>query len=92
MAFSQTDSSLPISPDAATIRAKMMAGRAHIPVFAEGIDVSGRTVFAYIAQGMPVEYVGRTPYVLIDPALEWLRSRRQRQTDPRGRGRPRKAA
>jgi hypothetical protein len=73
------------------IRAKMLGGRAHVPVFAKAIERTERTVYSYIAAGMPTEYIGRTPYVVVDPALEWLRSRRRRQTEPRGRGRPRKA-
>ena len=76
----------------AAIRAKMLDGRAYVPVFAKAIDKTERTVFSYIAAGMPTEYIGRTPCVVVDPALEWLRSRRQRQTEPRGRGRPRRAA
>ena len=82
------------SDDAAAvaIRAKMLEGRAHVQVFAKAIDKTERTVFSYIAAGMPTEYIGRTPCIVVDPALEWLRSRRRRQTDPRGRGRPRKAA
>ena len=81
-----------VSPAAEAIRAKMMEGRAFVPVFAEAIGKTERTVFSYIAAGMPVEHVGRTPCVVVDPALEWLRTRRKREEEPRGRGRPRKAA
>jgi len=82
-----------VSDDAvASIRAKMMEGRAFVPAFAKAIFRTERTVGNYIAQGMPVEYIGRVPCVPIDPALKWLRSRRQRQAEPRGQGRPRKAA
>lgn len=82
-----------VSPSAAdAIRAKMMEGRARISDFAAAVGVSGRTIFSWISQGLPTEYIGRTPYVVVDPGLEWLRSRRKRQVEPRGRGRPRKAA
>ena len=77
-----------ISPIVAAIRAQLMNGRASLQDFAAAIDKSPRTVHAYIAQGMPVEYVGKTPYPVVADAIAWLRSRRQRNALPRGRGRP----
>lgn len=77
-------------PVVAQIREKLMDGRSPIASFAEAIEKGPRTVASYIAQGMPVEYIGRTPYVLVDEALEWLRSRRKRSVEPRRRGRPRR--
>jgi hypothetical protein len=77
-----------ISPLARAIRDQLMDGRAPVKDFATGINRSPRTVNAYIAQGMPVEYVGKTPYPVVADAIAWLRSRRQRNTLPRGRGRP----
>ena len=74
------------------IRARMLEGLAEVEPFAEAIGKTPRTVYSYISMGMPTEYIGRTPYVVIGPAREWLRTRRQRQTEPRGRGRPRKIA
>ncbi len=73
---------------AQVIRAKLMEGRALVPDFALGIRKSPRAVSDYIAKGMPTEWVGNTPYVVVDPALEWLRNRRKRLSPPQGRGRP----
>ena len=73
------------------IRAKMLDGRAEIPIFAKAIRKSSRQVQNYVARGMPVEYIGRTPLVVVDHALDWLLSQKQRTDQrPRGRGRPRK--
>jgi len=68
----------------------MMAGRVSVPDFATGIDKSERTVFGYIAEGMPTDYIGNTPYPRIPEALEWLTKRRSQQLPPPRRGRPRK--
>jgi hypothetical protein len=74
------------------IRAKLLDGLAEVDPFAEAIGKTPRTIYSYIALGMPTEYIGRTPYVVIEPAREWLRSRRRRFLEPRGRGRPKKGA
>jgi hypothetical protein len=65
-----------------------MQGRASVPDFAAGIDKCTRSVNGYIAEGMPCDYIGRTPYPIVDEALEWLRNRKKRLSPPRGRGRP----
>jgi hypothetical protein len=76
----------------AAIRKRVFDGLAPVEDFAAAIDKTPRTVSNYIARGLPVLYVGRTPYVRIDAARDWLRARKTRDLDPRGRGRPRKAA
>jgi hypothetical protein len=81
-----------LSPAVAAVRATLLKGLAAKEVFAEAIDKTVRSVDLYISQGMPVEYIGRTPYVQVEAARDWLRARRQRVMEPRGRGRPRKAA
>jgi hypothetical protein len=91
MSFLQTHNDAS-SPQVRGIRDQLMAGRASVPIFAEGIGKSDRTVWSYIAQGMPVEYIGRTPVVVVTPAIAWLRNRKTRGVQgPRPRGRPRKA-
>jgi hypothetical protein len=85
---SENNNSLPQSELALTIRAKVMEGRAPTGDFAAGIGKSKRAVDGYIAEGMPTEWIGRDPYVIIDPALEWLRNRKKRLAPPKGRGRP----
>lgn len=75
---------------AAAIRAKMLGGLARPATFAAGIGKTTRTVSSYIAAGIPVEYVGRNVYIVIDPAIEWLRSRGVARLSL-ARDRPRKA-
>jgi hypothetical protein len=88
-----TDSEQHFKPAVEAVRTELMDGRAGVQDFAQGINKSPRSVWAYIAQGMPVEYIGRTPFVVVKPAIEWLRKRKvSRLAAPRGRGRPRKAA
>jgi hypothetical protein len=77
------------------IRDKMMAGLAPVTVFADAVSKSRRTVEIWIAQGMPIIHIGRTPYVDVDAARDWLRTRNARSIPtPVRRGRPanRKAA
>lgn len=82
-----------IPPAAAAIRAKALEGAVEPCVFGRAFNKTDRTVSNWIAQGLPVIYVGRKPYVLIEPGIEWLRTRRtQQQPEPRRPGRPRKAA
>jgi hypothetical protein len=91
-----TETVIPAIQDAslavAAVRARLLDGLTSVEVFAEAVDRTPRQVSTWIAQGMPVTYIGRTPYVQIDAARDWLRSRRQRVMEPRGPGRPRKAA
>lgn len=76
---------------AAAIRAVLMDGRATFHDFAAGIGKSEQTIRLYAKRGLPVEYIGRIPMVLIAPAIEWLRNQRQPiDTQPRRPGRPRK--
>jgi hypothetical protein len=79
-----------VSPAVAAIRAQLMDGRASLQDFAAAINKSTRTVHTYIAQGMPTEYVGKTPYPVVEEAIKWLRARRRRNPSPRRRGRPEK--
>jgi hypothetical protein len=82
----QTDRAAP----AAVVRAKLMEGRSSLPDFAAGIGKSEQAVRIYARQGMPIERVGQTPYVPIEPALAWLRDRGKRNASPPPRrpGRP----
>src|ERR1700724_3833245 len=81
-----------LSQAVAAVRAKLLSGLATKEVFAEAIGKTLRSVDIYISQGMPVSRIGRTVYVQVDGAGDWLRSRHQRAMEPRPRGRPRKAA
>jgi hypothetical protein len=83
-----------ISPEIEAIRAKLREGVAPVPIFAVAVDRTERTVFKWIADGLPVIYIGRTPFVQIEPGRDWLRSRRRRRAQPDvpKRGRPRKTA
>jgi hypothetical protein len=83
-----------MSPEVEAIRAKLMEGVTSVPNFAVAVDRTERTVFTWIADGLPVIYIGRTPFVQIEPGRDWLRSRRRRRAQPDvpKRGRPRKTA
>ena len=78
----------PESPAVAAIRGMLLDGLAGVEDFATAADRTVRTVYSWIAAGLPVVYIGRTPYVVVAPARDWLRSRRARDLSPRGRGRP----
>ena len=41
--------------------------------------------------GLPVTYIGRKPYVLVEQAIEWLHKRGEKNLPPRHPGRPPKA-
>ena len=91
MAYVETES--PPRGTVAAIREKVLEGFAPVDDFAAAIDKTPRTVSNYIARGLPVMYVGRTPYVWVAKAPDWLRAQKMRDLEPRGRGRPtRKAA
>ena len=70
---------------------------AHPPMdeFCEDIIRKSRaTGNRYIALGLPVDYLGRTPYPRMPDALLWVQNLRARnfgpQEPPRPRGRPRR--
>ena len=69
----------------AEINAKLLDGRVTVGDFARGIGRGERMVYKYLAEGMPAEYVGRTSYIVVDKALDWLLSRKRRQAEPRSR-------
>jgi hypothetical protein len=75
---------------AAAVRALLVEGRAPLEDFAAGIGKSVQTVRLYVRQGLPVDYIGSTPYIRVVPGLEWLRNRRRRNLEPRRPGRPKK--
>lgn len=93
-AMSSTEIIQTADPAVTDIRDRLYKGRAALAVFAEAMGCSERTISSYIQQGLPVEYIGRKPLIVIEQAVEWLRNRRRKDAmpPPRGRGRPRKAA
>jgi hypothetical protein len=74
----------------AAIRERVLEGLAPVEDFAAAIDKTTRTMSNYIRQGLPVTYIGPSPFVRIDAARDWLRARKTCDLEPRGRGRPRK--
>jgi hypothetical protein len=79
-----------LPPAVAAIRAVAMEGLSSLPNFAAGVGLCQRTIWAYIAQGMPAVYIGRAPYPVVREAISWIRDRRRRSLQPRPVGRPRK--
>jgi hypothetical protein len=58
-------------------RQYMMRGLVEPETFGRAIGngVSGRQVGRWIQEGLPVVYYGRKPFVVIEPAKEWLIAR-----------------
>jgi hypothetical protein len=73
----------PPGDDAAAVRAILLDGACAIEPFAKGAGKSERTIYEWIKAGMPVTYLGRTPFVLVGPARDWIRNRRIRGQQPR---------
>ena len=83
------------SPEAKAIREKLLDGLGEVDYVAEAFDRSPRCVNGWIAKGLPVQYIGRKPYVILNevkPFLHSLGAKAARNADvrPRRRGRPRK--
>jgi hypothetical protein len=83
-----------LSPEVEAVRALLLVGLAPIPAFAKAVNRSPRQVNTWIAEGLPIIRIGRTPYVDLPKARPWLQA--QNPTEPeapvkRGPGRPRKA-
>lgn len=88
-----------VALDPERIRQIVYDGLAPVPVYAEGIGKTVRTVWSWISEGLPVTYIGPTPYVRVLETPAWFASRKSKRradvaehTARRGRGRPRKPA
>jgi len=81
-----------LSPAAAAVRATLLHGLATKEAFSEGLAKCQRTIDTWIAQGLPTVRVGRQVFIPVGEAKAWLLKSSARNTAPRGRGRPRKAA
>ena len=77
-----------LTPAAAAVRAALLDGLTTVEAFAEGVGKCKRTVDEWIARGMPTVYVGRTPYIPINQARDWLLKPGSRCAPPRKVGRP----
>jgi hypothetical protein len=66
---------------AQAIRTKLLEGRVTVDTFAQAVDRTPRTIFNYIAEGMPADHIGSTPMVIVEPAIAWLRNRRKQAAD-----------
>ena len=71
------------------IRAKVFEDLAAISEYAAAHNKCDRTVWNWIALGLPVTYIGRTPYVVLSKAARFWCDR-ARTHEVRRRGRPRK--
>ena len=56
----------------AAVRAELMNGLTTIEVFAEAIGKTRRQIQNYIRDGMPHIRYGKTPYICITQAKDWL--------------------
>ena len=73
---------------AAAVRAILLDGACEVETFAIASNRCVRTVYAWIAKGLPVVRIGKTPYVLVAPGAEWVRNPPIRGQQPRRPGRP----
>jgi hypothetical protein len=76
------------SAEVVDLRAKMFEDLAPIAVFAEAIKRTPRSVHRMVQQGLPITYVGKTPYVIISKAREFLLGTRAEHHAAPRRGRP----
>lgn len=86
-----TDTSMIAMGHSDAIRQKAMADFAAIPEYAAAINKCERSVWSYIRQGLPVTYIGRTPYIVLSKANTYWADRARQRTTPK-RGRPAKKA
>ena len=82
-----------LTPEAQRVRELVLKNRVPLRDFVRGLNVSLRTGYSYIAQGMPVDYVAREPFARLPELLDWLVKRRTpKLAPPRSPGRPRKSS
>jgi hypothetical protein len=83
-----------LSHGARAVHDQVFTGLASFKDVARGTQRSQRTIYAWANRGLPVRYVGNTPYVVVAKLPEFLdrigRKRgRGEDLEPRRRGRPR---
>jgi hypothetical protein len=74
---------------------RLFVGLASFEAVARATGRSTRTVYNWVARGMPIRYVGSRPYAILAKLPEFLdaigpRRVRPRDLEPPRRGRPRK--
>ena len=81
-----------VTPAVAAIRATLLAGLASVEDFGAATNRQPQTVRDWIRQGLPTQHVGNTAYVVVEPAVSWLRSRHSERVrvGVRGPGRPKR--
>jgi hypothetical protein len=56
----------------AAVRAELMNGLTTVAIFAEAIGKTRRQIQNYLNEGMPHVRYGKTPYICITQAKNWL--------------------
>jgi hypothetical protein len=84
-----------LSHGAQAVHDRVFTGLATFEDVARGTHRSERTVYAWANRGLPVRYVGNTPYVIVAMLAEFLDGLGRKRAsgehlEPRRRGRPRK--
>lgn len=79
-------------PSVAAVRSRLLEGLTTVASFAAALNRSERTIYDWMAKGMPTVYVGRTPFIPIMDARSWLLKPSTRNSPPLKVGRPRKVA
>jgi hypothetical protein len=78
------------SAEETRVHGQLFSGLASLQVYARAINRSPRTVTRMIRDGLPVLYVGCTPYVDVAESRSWLAQQSKAKRPPRRPGRPRK--
>jgi hypothetical protein len=61
-----------MSPAAAAVRDALMRDLATVDTFAEALGKSRRSIQNYLAAGCPHIRIGKTPFLVVSEARQWL--------------------
>ena len=73
------------------IRQKAFADMVTLKDYAAALGRSDRSLRNYVRQGLPVTYIGQSPYIVLSKAFEYWAARTRQKQEPRRPGRPLKA-
>lgn len=62
----------PCTQSVPAVRAVVLEGLASVKVFAEAVFRTNRTINLWIARGLPIVRIGKTPYIRVGAARDWL--------------------
>jgi hypothetical protein len=63
-------------PTVEAVRARLFEGLVSVETFAAAANRTPRQVHSWIAQGLPIVRIGKTPWIKVEPARDWLYARK----------------